>query len=106
MESGSHVKRFLLGLAIALIAGALLLTLVLDQWRSAQALMQDSRSAIITAQSLAEIVREANNAGLDVQPVVAGNAKQNQSLRSIRVIQGARLIASTDPRDSGDKAAP
>lgn len=105
MDAVNNRRRFLVGILLGLLAGCALLTFVLQQWRSGLRYQQASRSAIVVAQSLADVVTQAKAGGADLQPIVVAFAKANQ-LVTARVIQGVKLEASTMPQDTGDKAAP
>ena len=106
MNQVSHRRRFALGLLLGLGVGVALLALILQQWHSGLRLMQASRSGIVLAQSLVEVVHEALAAGVEVQPIISGVAKQNKMLKTVRVVHGVRLEASTAPQDTGELAAP
>src|SRR5512135_1373596 len=102
MNPVSHRRRFALGLFLGLAVGIVLLTLLFQESRSSLALMQSTRTGIVLTQSLIEVVHEALAAGKDVQPIVTGLVQQNKILKSVRVIHGVRLEASTVPQDTGD----
>lgn len=106
MNQPSHRRRFALGLLLGLMAGTALLALLSQQWRSSLFMMQATRAGVVLVQSAVEVAHEGLAAGLDLQPAVAAWAGQEKRLKSVRVIQGVRLEASTAPEDSGEKAAP
>ncbi len=90
-----------LGLLVGLGGGWLLL-------RGAQTQMEDdwtTRRAIVAANALASLVIQAADDGAVRTVVVAWQGTHPPGTR-VRVIRGTTLEASTDPADSGEKAAP
>jgi len=91
----------LLGLLVALGGGWLLL-------RGAQTQMEDdwtTRRAIVAANALASLVSQAADDGA-VRTVVVAWQRTHPPGTRVRVIRGTTLEASTNPADSGEKAAP
>jgi arabinogalactan oligomer/maltooligosaccharide transport system permease protein len=104
----SHRLRFGIGLALALAVGIGLDFFLLAGARRADARVRAEREAIVTLNALTGVVERAGIAGDEVRRAVAAWVKSHPSLAAIRVIvfEGISLEASTDPKDSGDRAAP
>jgi arabinogalactan oligomer / maltooligosaccharide transport system permease protein len=104
----SHRLRFGIGLALALALGIGLDVFLLAGARAAEARVRAERQAIVTLNALTDVVVRAGISGDGVRTAVAAWAKSHPSLAAIRVIlfEGISLEASTDPKDSGDLAAP
>ena len=91
----------LLGLVVALGGGWALL-------RGARAQLEDdwiTRRAIVAANALASLVGQAPDDGA-VRTLVGAWQQTHPPGTRVRVIRGTTLEASTDPADSGEKAAP
>jgi arabinogalactan oligomer/maltooligosaccharide transport system permease protein len=104
----SHRLRFGIGLALALALGIGLDLFLLVGARRADARVRAEREAIVTLNATIGVVERAGISGDEVRRAVAGWAKSHPSLPAIRVVlfAGISLEASTDPKDSGDRAAP
>lgn len=105
MRMNSLGKRLLWGLALGLLLGLGLMYVLLAQTFRDEAQNTEARLGIVTLQSFVEIVQKAADEEA-MRTAVTDLAKGNPSLRMIRVIKGLKLIASTDPQDVGEKAAP
>ena len=102
----SHRRRFAIGLLIALLIG-----LGVEYWLFVQSRVLErqnlsERQGIITVLSLAKIVEGAGDSSANVRNAVATAAKQNDTIRQVRVVRRTTLEISTLPGDTGDKAAP
>jgi arabinogalactan oligomer/maltooligosaccharide transport system permease protein len=106
MSEQTDRRRFTAGLCLGLLVGVVLLLLLEKEWRAGLRLMQQSRSGAVLVQSLAHTVTRALDAGSEVQPVIQAAIAGTPAIKSVRVIQGVRLEASTMPQDAGDRAAP
>jgi len=104
----SHRLRFGIGLALALALGIGLDFFLLAGARRADARVRAEREAIVTLNALTGVVERAGISGDEVRRAVAAWAKSHPSLAAIRVVvfEGTSLEASTDAKDSGDRAAP
>ncbi len=106
IKTGVNQRRFWLGLLLSLMAGIGIQQWVLLQARRAETEEEARRLAVITVQSLAGLVQRTGADEEKVVTAVAEFTKQHPELKSVRVVRGVRLVASTVPGDSGDKAAP
>lgn len=156
----SHRRRFVAGLAVALLVGVGLGLVLLTAARTAERHQLDAREAVVTLRALTDVIERASapatapeagglgdelsalggpeapeeaptdeggmglgdelaaleggaatdtpTEGDDVRRAVSGFAAAHPGLRSIRVVsfEGIRLEASTDPADTGERAAP
>jgi arabinogalactan oligomer/maltooligosaccharide transport system permease protein len=153
----SHRRRFVAGLAVALLVGVGLGLVLLTAARTAERHQLDAREAVVTLRALTDVIERASAPaaqaeagglgdelsafgepeapegeesgmglgdelaaleggaatdtpaeGDDVRRAVSGFAAAHPGLRSIRVVsfEGIRLEASTDPADTGERAAP
>lgn len=153
----SHRRRFVTGLAVALLVGVGLGLVLLTAARTAERHQLDAREAVVTLRALTDVIERASATaapadtgglsdelsalgepeapadegegmglgdelaaleggaaadtpaeGDDVRRAVSGFAAAHPGLRSIRVVsfEGIRLEASTDPADTGERAAP
>ncbi|HEU4334638.1 MAG TPA: sugar ABC transporter permease [Candidatus Eisenbacteria bacterium] len=104
----SHRRRIFIGLALAALAGVVLLQVGLVASRSAGDEETARRLAIVRVQALVQALDRAGIEGDAARAVVRGWAASDTSLHSIRVIAftGISLEASTAPEDAGDRAAP
>ena len=104
----SQRLRFGIGLALALALGIGLDFFLLAGARHADARVRAEREAIVTLNALTDAVERAGISGDEVRRAVAAWAKSHPSLAAIRVVvfEGISLEASTDAKDSGDRAAP
>ena len=100
--------RFGIGLALALALGIGLDVFLLMGARRADARVRTEREAIVTLNALTGAVERAGISGDEVRRAVAAWAKSHPSLAAVRVVvfEGISLEASTEPKDSGDRAAP
>lgn len=103
---GLHQRRFWFGLLLSLIAGIGIQQWLLMGARKAQTEEEERRGAIITVQSLVDLVQRTGGEEEKVAAVVAEFSKSHPETKNIRVVRGVRLVASTVPSDSGEKAAP
>jgi arabinogalactan oligomer/maltooligosaccharide transport system permease protein len=108
VKPASHRLRFGIGLALALALGIGLDVFLLAGARAADARVRAERQAIVTLNALTDVVVRAGISGDPVRTAVAAWSKSHPALAVIRVIvfEGISLEASTDPKDSGDRAAP
>jgi arabinogalactan oligomer/maltooligosaccharide transport system permease protein len=104
----SHRLRFGIGLALALALGIGLDLFLLVGARRADARVRAEREAIVTLNAAMGVVERAGISGDEVRRAVSAWARAHPSLAAIRVVafEGISLEASTDPEDSGDRAAP
>ncbi|HEU5250930.1 MAG TPA: sugar ABC transporter permease, partial [Thermoanaerobaculia bacterium] len=104
----SHRLRFGIGLALGLLLGVGLGVLLLVGARRADARVRAEREAIVTLNALTDVVDRAGISGDAVRSAVASWAKAHPSVTAVRVIvlEGISLEASTEPDDTGDRAAP
>ncbi len=102
----SHRRRFALGLLFGLLVGLGIEYWLFREARVSENLNRAEREGIITVLSLAEVAHEAGAAGDAVRNAIAAIQKENASIQQVRVVRGVTLEASTDPNDTGDKAAP
>jgi arabinogalactan oligomer / maltooligosaccharide transport system permease protein len=104
----SRRLRFGIGLALALALGIGLDFFLLAGARRADARVRAEREAIVTLRALTGVVERAGITGDGVRAAVAAWAKARPGLAAVRVVafDGISLEASTDPKDSGDRAAP
>ncbi|HKH49545.1 MAG TPA: sugar ABC transporter permease [Thermoanaerobaculia bacterium] len=135
----SHRRRFVIGLACALLLGVGVSLALLTAARTAERHQLASREAVVTLRALTGLIERAEApppaeeggfadelAGLDtpaeepaeepapdepgeaVRRAAARFAAAHPELRSVRVVtfEGIRLEASTDPADTGARAAP
>jgi len=104
----SHRLRFGIGLALALVLGVGLGLFLLVGATRADARLRAGREAIVTLNALTDVVERAGVSGDAVRRAVAAWAKLHPSLAAIRVVvfEGISLEASTDAKDSGERAAP
>jgi len=104
----SHRLRFLVGLALAggISIGVSWLLLRTERQQAAGA--RTEREAVVTLQSLADLVERAGRRGDPVRKALAAWQAANPSVRLARVaaFEGISLEASTAPEDKGDRAAP
>jgi len=104
----SHRLRFLVGLALAggLSIGVSWLLLRTERQQAVAA--RTEREAVVTLQSLADLVERAGRRGEPVRKALAAWQAANPSVRLARVVafEGISLEASTAPEDKGDRAAP
>jgi arabinogalactan oligomer/maltooligosaccharide transport system permease protein len=105
-DAVSYRWRFAAGLFIGLAVGLSLLYLVYRDARSELGREQAERSGIISLLSLTQVLSQTGVSGDQVRDAVNTVAANNPDLRSIRVLRGPTVEASTDKADSGDKAAP
>ncbi len=104
----SHRARFLAGLALALAVGIGLSWAWLGGARGRAAEGRERREAVARLLVLVDLVQRAGGEGDALRAAVAawqGAAPAPSSVR-VAVLQGLRLEASTDPRDTGTRAAP
>jgi arabinogalactan oligomer/maltooligosaccharide transport system permease protein len=99
-------RRFWIGLLVALIVGIGIEQLLLLESRRSLLEEQARRLAIISVQSLAEIVQRAGAGEEVVAPAVIQFAKEHPYIKNVRVVHGLRLLGSTVPTDVADKAPP
>jgi len=99
-------RRGTLGLLLALVLGAGVQALLLDGAlrRADRSLFE--RQTGLALNALVEVVERSGAGGDTVRAAVAAFAASQPRLASIRVLAGAQLVASTDPADAGEKAAP
>jgi arabinogalactan oligomer/maltooligosaccharide transport system permease protein len=102
----SYRWRFAAGLFIGLAVGLSLLYWIYRDSRSELAREQAERSGIISLLSLTQLISQTGLSGDPVREAVNAVAANNPNIRSIRVLRGPRLEASTAKEDSGEKAAP
>jgi arabinogalactan oligomer/maltooligosaccharide transport system permease protein len=104
----SHRLRFGIGLALALALGIGLDLFLLVGARRADARVRAEREAIVTLNATMGVVERAGISGDEVRRAVSAWARAHPSLAAIRVVafEGISLEASTEPEDSGDRAAP
>ncbi len=105
-QFGSSRRRFLLGLVLGLTLGVGTEYFLLKEARLSGSREAARQTAIVTVQSLAEIVHRAGASGGEIATAVAEFARKHPDVRNIRVVRGTRLEASTVPADTGAKAAP
>jgi arabinogalactan oligomer/maltooligosaccharide transport system permease protein len=136
-----HRRRFLFGLAVALLVGIGLGAALLKGARTAELNQRQQREAVVTLRALTDLVERAGGAPAEAAPsegsgftsdlpseptpptpsepaegsegdavrkAVDRFAATHPEVQSIRVVtfEGIRLEASTDPADTGTKAAP
>jgi arabinogalactan oligomer/maltooligosaccharide transport system permease protein len=104
-QKSPYRLRFWIGLILSLIIGIGIEQVLLLQARRKLAEDEARHIAILKVQSLVDIV-EKSGGEENVSATVAQFAKQHTYLKNIRAIKGFRLLASTVPSDTGDKAAP
>ena len=104
----SYRLRFGIGLALGLALGIGLDFLLLAGARRADARVRAEREAIVALNGLATVVERAGISGDAVRAAAAAWARSHPSIAAMRVVvfEGISLEASTDPKDSGDRAAP
>jgi arabinogalactan oligomer/maltooligosaccharide transport system permease protein len=107
-RASSHRLRFGIGLALALALGIGLDLFLLVGARRADARVRAEREAIVTLNATMGVVERAGISGDEVRRAVSAWARAHPSLAAIRVVafEGISLEASTEPEDSGDRAAP
>src|SRR5205807_414198 len=106
--ASAHRLRFLIGVALGAVLGAVLLRgFVSDASRQVADEAQE-RQAVVTLQALTSLVRRAGGEGDAVRSAVAAWQSRTPSAPQARVFRadGIRLEASTAPDDAGDRAAP
>jgi arabinogalactan oligomer / maltooligosaccharide transport system permease protein len=106
IQSGPHQRRFWLGLLLSLLAGIGIQQWLLVRAGKAEGKEEARRSAIITIQSFVDIVERAGADEEKVTAAVAELRKAYPEVKNIRVVRGIRLVSSTVPEDTGEKAAP
>lgn len=106
IKSGPNRRRFWFGLLLGLIAGIGIQQWLLLQARRAETEEEARRTAVITVQSLADLVQRTGGDEDKVVAAVAEFSKQHPELKSIRVVRGIRLVASTVQADARERAAP
>jgi arabinogalactan oligomer/maltooligosaccharide transport system permease protein len=106
--SASHRLRFGIGLALGLLLGVGLGFSLLAGARRADTRVRAEREAIVTLNAATDAVERAGVSGDAVRLAVAAWARTHPSLAAIRVVlfEGISLEASTEPKDTGDRAAP
>ena len=106
--SASHRLRFGIGLALGLLLGVGLGFSLLAGARRADARVRAEREAIVTLNAATDAAERAGVSGDAVRLAVAAWARTHPSLAAIRVVlfEGISLEASTEPKDTGDRAAP
>jgi arabinogalactan oligomer/maltooligosaccharide transport system permease protein len=104
----SHRLAFGAGVLLAAGLGCWLSWRFVDQAARAETSAVEQRRAIVAVQGLAAIAAAAGDDGEALRRVVASWQAQSPGAAHARVVfmSGARLEASTDPQDAGDKAAP
>ena len=102
----SYRWRFAAGLFIGLAVGLSLLYWIYRESKVELAREQAERSGIVSLLSLTQLISQTGISGDAVRDAVNAVAASNPSIRSIRVLRGPTLEASTAKEDSGDKAAP
>lgn len=101
-------RQAIAGLAVAALLGAFATWLLVGAgWKAAREASAE-RQATITAQALTQLLAGAGDDGDAVRRVVDGMTGSDASIRSARVvlIGESQLVASTDPADVGELAAP
>jgi len=106
--SASHRLRFGIGLALGLLLGVGLGFSLLAGARRADTRIRAEREAIVTLNAATDAAERAGVSGDAVRLAVAAWARTHPSLAAIRVVlfEGISLEASTEPKDTGDRAAP
>jgi arabinogalactan oligomer / maltooligosaccharide transport system permease protein len=104
--NSSQRRRFALGLLFGLLVG-----LGIEYWIYLGALAEENlsrarREGIITVLSFADVANQTIGEGDVLRTAVLTIAKENNSIKQVRIVRGVTLEASTDPKDTGDKAAP
>jgi arabinogalactan oligomer/maltooligosaccharide transport system permease protein len=105
-KSGVHQRRFWFGLLLSLAIGVAIQQWLLLEARRAETEEEARRTAIITVQSLVDLVQRAGSEEEKIAAAVAEFSKQHPEITNIRVVRGVRLVASTLSQDTGEKAAP
>jgi arabinogalactan oligomer/maltooligosaccharide transport system permease protein len=107
-RSPSHRARFAAGLAAGLVVGVGLSWLWARGAVDAAAEARDRREAVADLVVLTDLVHRAGTDGDALRAAVAAWQARTPPPSAVRVVllQGIRLEASTDPRDSGERAAP
>ena len=101
-----HVRRFAVGLAVALAVGVGGAASLLAGARAQLARDAGTRRAIVSLLALEELVRRVGEGDVLQRAVSAWQAGQPGGEARVVILSGARLEASTAPGDSGDRAAP
>jgi arabinogalactan oligomer/maltooligosaccharide transport system permease protein len=98
----SHHRRFVIGLAVAALLGVGLGAFLLAAAREGESRDRAERRSVVTLMALAQVIDQSGGAA------VAGFAESHPEVKAVRVVafEGIRLEASTDPKDTGEKAAP
>lgn len=101
-------QRFGIGLALGLLLGIGLSLLLLVGARRADARVRAEREAIVTLNAFTDVVERAGISGDPVRIAVASWAKAHPNVSAVRVIvlDGISLEASTETKDTGDRATP
>ena len=104
----AHRLRFLIGVALGAVLGALLLRGFVSDASRQVADEAEERRAVVTLQALTSLVQRAGGEGDAVRGAVAAWQARTPSVSQARVFRadGIRLEASTAPDDVGDRAAP
>jgi len=104
----SHRGRFLAGIALALAVGVGLCWAWLGGTHGRAAEGRERREAVARLLVLVDLVQRAGGEGDALRAAVAAwqEAAPSPSAARVAVLQGFRLEASTDPRDTGSRAAP
>jgi arabinogalactan oligomer/maltooligosaccharide transport system permease protein len=97
-----HRRRFLIGLAVAALLGVGLGAFLLAAAREGERRDRGERRSVVTLMALAQVIDQSGGAA------VAGFAESHPEVKAVRVVafEGIRLEASSDPKDTGEKAAP
>jgi arabinogalactan oligomer/maltooligosaccharide transport system permease protein len=106
--ASAHRLRFLIGVGLGAVLGAVLLRgFVSDASRQVADEAQE-RQAVVTLQALTSLVQRAGGEGDAVRSAVSAWQSRTPSVSQARVFRadGIRLEASTAPDDAGDRAAP
>jgi len=99
-------RRFLIGLIVAGLLGGVAVWYLDMGARGFQLAAVDEREARLRLNMLAQVVGALGDDAEAVRAAVADFAAGSKMLRSIQVIEGRELLASTAPADTGENAAP
>ena len=103
----AHARRFATGLLVAAVVVGSLGAWILTSARNHEANLRAERLAVVPLRAATQAVAAA---GADAEAARAAVASLQAQLAgrvaSIRVVEGRELVASTDPSDTGENAAP